>query len=65
MFDATHKKLNKIVKSMLTEKFYELYPQWKAGNIKAVEFRKIINMTKPTFYRRVKEYETLLSKESE
>ena len=49
----------------LPEKFYELYPQWKAGNIKAVEFRKIINMTKPTFYRRVKEYETLLSKESE
>jgi hypothetical protein len=42
--------------STLTE-FEHAYKQWKAGNITAVEAMKQSNMTKATFYRRVKEFE--------
>lgn len=39
------------------ERFAELYQQWKAGSIKAVEFMAELGVKKDTFYRRVKEYE--------
>ncbi|PER06837.1 recombinase family protein [Bacillus cereus] len=35
----------------------ELYVQWKAKKITAVKFMNEVNMTKATFYRKVKEYE--------
>lgn len=35
----------------------ELYVQWKAKEITAVKFMNEVNMTKATFYRKVKEYE--------
>ncbi|TSI09259.1 recombinase family protein, partial [Bacillus sp. HY001] len=35
----------------------ELYEQWKAKEITAVKFMNEVNMTKATFYRKVKEYE--------
>lgn len=34
-----------------------LYKEWKAGKIKAVEFMDKVDMKKPTFYKKVKEYE--------
>lgn len=39
------------------KQFEELYKQWKAGEITAVKMHKTLNLTPPTFYRRVKEYE--------
>lgn len=33
------------------------YRMWKAGEIKAVDFMANVGMTKPTFYKKVKEYE--------
>ena len=39
-------------------KFKELYTQWKAGKITAVAMQKALGLTAPTFYRRVKVYET-------
>ena len=38
-------------------KFAELYAEWKAGRITAVAMQKALNLTAPTFYRRVKQYE--------
>ena len=38
-------------------KFGELYDQWKAGKIKAVEIMKKLELSSPTFYRKVEEYE--------
>ena len=38
-------------------KFKTLYDQWKAGRITAVEMQKQLNLTAPTFYRRVKIFE--------
>ncbi|MDA1576836.1 MULTISPECIES: recombinase family protein [Bacillus cereus group] len=38
----------------------ELYEQWKAKEITAVKFMSEVNMTKATFYRKVKEYENNL-----
>ena len=38
-------------------KFKTLYDQWKAGRMTAVEMQKQLNLTAPTFYRRVKNYE--------
>lgn len=35
----------------------DLYPRWKAGQIKAVEFMRLIGVKKTTFYKLVKEYE--------
>ncbi|KYH30933.1 hypothetical protein CLTEP_24550 [Clostridium tepidiprofundi DSM 19306] len=37
--------------------FKKVYTKWKNGKIKAVEAMKELNLSKPTFYRRVKEYE--------
>lgn len=44
-------------KTSITSEFKEAYKQWKAGEITAVEAMKKSNMTKATFYRKVKEYE--------
>ncbi|WP_309559717.1 recombinase family protein [Clostridium tagluense] len=40
-----------------SENFKSIYKQWKDGKIKGVEATHMMNMTKATFYRRVKEYE--------
>ena len=42
------------------EHFAQLYEQWKAKRITAVEFRKRMGLNKNTFYRRVREYESKL-----
>ena len=39
------------------EDFECIYKQWKDEKIKGVEATQMLNMTKATFYRRVKEYE--------
>ena len=41
-------------------KFGQLYEQWMAGSITAVEFRKRMELNKNTFYRRVRDYENKL-----
>lgn len=41
----------------IDKNFIEIYNIWKEGKIKAVEAFKKLNMSKPTFYRKVKEYE--------
>ncbi len=41
----------------IDDNFETVYKQWKNGEVKAVEAMKILGMTKPTFYRKVKEYE--------
>lgn len=38
--------------------FESVYQEWKDGKIKAVEAMKKLKVTKPTFYRKVKEYES-------
>ena len=38
-------------------KFEQLYEQWKAEDITAVEFQKQMGLRANTFYRRIKEYE--------
>ena len=40
-----------------SDNFEGIYNQWKDGKVKGVEATKMLNMTKATFYRRVKEYE--------
>lgn len=42
------------------DKFKELYPIWKNGEMTAVEFRKRMGLSANTFYRRLKEYEAEL-----
>lgn len=37
--------------------FKPVYDDWKAGKITAVRAQKLLGLTAPTFYRRVKEYE--------
>jgi DNA invertase Pin-like site-specific DNA recombinase len=37
--------------------FQMLYDRWKAGEITAVAMQRSLEMTPPTFYRRVKDYE--------
>ncbi|MDF2652923.1 MAG: recombinase [Paenibacillus sp.] len=37
--------------------FIQMYRQWKEGRMTAAEAMRRIGMSKPTFYRRVKEYE--------
>ncbi|MEB1806608.1 MAG: recombinase family protein [Bacillaceae bacterium] len=44
----------------LPSEWNSLYKQWKAGQIKAVEFMDIVDMKKATFYKKVKEYEETL-----
>lgn len=39
------------------EKFKEVYDRWKAGKIKAVEAMKELELSKATFYRKVKLFE--------
>ncbi|EJO5346484.1 recombinase family protein [Clostridium botulinum] len=41
----------------IDDNFINIYNKWKNKEIKAVEAMKILNLTKATFYRRVKEYE--------
>jgi len=40
------------------EQFTTLYTGWKAGKMTAVKMQKELGLTPPTFYRRVKEYES-------
>lgn len=44
----------------LPDSWGKLYNQWKKGEIKAVEFMELVDMKKPTFYKKAKEYETSL-----
>lgn len=44
----------------LPKEWDKLYKQWKANQIKAVEFMDIVGMKKATFYKKVKEYEQSL-----
>ncbi len=44
-------------KTSITLEFEQAYKEWKEGNITAVEAMKKSDMTKATFYRKVKEYE--------
>lgn len=44
-------------KKSITPAFEQAYKQWKAGNISAVAAMKKANLSKATFYRKVKEYE--------
>ena len=39
------------------DKFKSVYNQWKANKITAVAAQKLMGMTAPTWYRRVKQYE--------
>lgn len=41
----------------IDDAFIRTYREWKAGHMTATGAMQKINMTKPTFYRRVKEYE--------
>lgn len=41
------------------EKFEEVYQEWKSGQITAVKAMEMLGLKSNTFYRRVKEYETL------
>lgn len=47
----------------IDDKFVRAYREWKAGKSTATEAMKKIGMKKPTFYRRVKEYEQKISTE--
>jgi len=44
----------------LPKEWDKLYKEWKQGKIKAVEFMELVGMKKPTFYKKVKEYEASL-----
>lgn len=44
-------------KTSITPEFEQAYKEWRAGDITAVEAMNRSNMTKATFYRKVKEYE--------
>lgn len=48
----------------IPNEFPVLYDQWDNGKITAVEFMEIVNMTKGTFYRKVKEFEESLGRGS-
>lgn len=39
------------------DNFDEVYKQWKEGNITATSACKLLNVSRPTFYSRIKEYE--------
>ncbi len=41
----------------IDDKFIRTYREWRAGQITATEAMRRIGMKKPTFYRRVREYE--------
>jgi DNA invertase Pin-like site-specific DNA recombinase len=44
-------------KQEINDQFIECYREWKAGRVTATEAMRRAGMSKPTFYRRVKEYE--------
>lgn len=44
-------------KQKIDEMFIRAYEEWKSGRITATVAMKQSGLTKPTFYRRVKEYE--------
>jgi DNA invertase Pin-like site-specific DNA recombinase len=46
-------------KTVITKDFEQAYKRWKDNKITAVEAMKQANMTKATFYRKVKDYEEL------
>lgn len=46
-------------KQEIDDCFIRVYSEWKNGSITATEAMRQLNMKKPTFYRRVKEYEQL------
>lgn len=47
----------------IQDKFIEIYPKWKNGELTAVQcFNDILKISKSTFYRRVREYEATLNK---
>lgn len=41
----------------LPKEFEKYYKKWKAGDITAVEFSKLLNISRATLYRYIKEYE--------
>ncbi|MBU3188930.1 recombinase family protein [Clostridium bowmanii] len=43
----------------IDENFKDVYRKWKQGNITAVKAMELVDMKNNTFYRRVKEYESL------
>jgi DNA invertase Pin-like site-specific DNA recombinase len=45
----------------ITEAFEKAYTQWREGKITAVKAMELSKLTKPTFYRLVKEYESKIS----
>jgi DNA invertase Pin-like site-specific DNA recombinase len=49
----------------ITEAFKKAYKQWKDGTITAVKAMELSNLTKPTFYRLVKEHESKNDKNHE
>ena len=42
------------------KKFKEVYDRWKAGELNAVESMRKLELTKSTYYRKVKEYEKFI-----
>lgn len=46
----------------ISDTFSAHYQQWKAGEIKAVEFMALENLPKSTFYKLVKRYEQTINK---
>lgn len=44
----------------LPSNWTEQYKLWKQGEIRSVDFMKAVNMKKPTFYKKLKEYESSL-----
>jgi transcriptional regulator of acetoin/glycerol metabolism len=42
---------------LIDKNLIDVYDSWKAGNIKAVEAMKLLDMKKVTFYKKVKVYE--------
>jgi len=41
----------------LSPNFKKYYDKWKAGEITGVEFAKLLDMSRPTLYRHIKQYE--------
>jgi len=54
---ATGKYKGGVPKPTDWDKFNSVYSLWKAGNLTAVATQKLMGMTAPTWYRRVKEWE--------
>ncbi|WP_291634349.1 hypothetical protein [Clostridium sp.] len=43
----------------IDENFKAVYMKWKQGNITAVKAMELVAMKNNTFYRRIKEYESI------